>query len=156
MPYWLDDPAARTKSLAELRVRQFVRRAKQEAARAAMQAMREAAHAVMQARRGAAAKRGEDACRSYLRSQMYEPFGDAELSNQGKYKFYCTERFQISARVFFKIWTDVAAETKCPRAKPGRPPKSRDFAPAPKGSILIPDSILILEEPTLEGTPDQT
>jgi len=134
MTYWLSDPAARAKALAELRARQIERRAREEAERAPRRALR-----------GSAAKRGPDACRAYLRSQMREPLDDAHLSKQKEYKSYCMNRFKISARTFFKIWTEVAAETKCAWAKAGRPPhKSRGDAPAPK------DSIIILPEPTLE------
>jgi hypothetical protein len=76
---------------------------------------------------------------------MWMPLDEAELSNQGEYKAYCTKRFRVSARTFLAIWSAIAAETKCVWARPGRPPhKSRGDAPAPKGSIPI------LPEPTLE------
>jgi hypothetical protein len=88
MSYWLDDPAARAKLLAELRARRG-------------------------ARQGVAAKKGPYACKSYLRSQMCKSFDDADLNNQAEYKTSCVKRFRISARAFFKIWTETAAETKC-------------------------------------------
>jgi hypothetical protein len=65
-------------------------------------------------------KKGPDACRAYLRSEMRKPFGDAQFNNQDEYAAHCKKRFGVSKRAFLKIWIEIAKETGCTWAKRGR------------------------------------
>jgi hypothetical protein len=65
-------------------------------------------------------KMGPDACRVRLRSKMLKSFEDADIGNQNEYVSRCAKEFGISKRRVLKIWTEIAAETKCAWAKPGR------------------------------------
>jgi hypothetical protein len=65
-------------------------------------------------------KKGQDACRAYLKSEMLKSLGNAAFNGRAEYALHCTKKYGISKRAFFKIWTGVATETKCAWAKRGR------------------------------------